>query len=225
MEMIVLKELVNIDNWKRKKQYNFFIKYSDPYAAVSSIIDVDNIVRHSKNNNISFYGIMSYLVLKSINEIDEFKYFMYQNGVYKYDKVNTSFTVLKNDKSLNFSRTVEYNDFPTFILDFIFAKHEAESDAIIEYDKNNNNLAYITCLPWMRFTSVMNPKNGVDSNPRVCWGKYFVNNGRYLIDVSIQINHAFIDGYHIGLFFQLLQENISRFMETQNEEYCLHRLR
>lgn len=33
-------------------------------------------------------------------------------------------------------------------------------------------------------------------------------NGEYYIDLSILVNHAFQDGYHIGMLINILQENI-----------------
>ena len=166
----------------------------------------------SKKYKISFYGIMSYVVLKTLNEIDEFKYVLEDNHIYKYDQINVSFSVLDDSNSINFSRTVEYTDFNKFIELFNYAKKEAENNIQIQY-KRDFNKCYFTCLPWVRFTSVDNPMNYevIDSVPRVCWGKYFIESGNYMIDLSIQINHAFQDGYHLGLFFNKLQENINLF--------------
>ena len=52
-----------------------------------------------------------------------------------------------------------------------------------------------------------------DSVPRICWGKYFLENNEYMIDISIQVNHAFQDGYHIGQFYNILQNSINGFNE------------
>ena len=222
-----MKEKVNIENWERKEAFNFFSKFNDPYASVTTIINVDKLLNYAKDNKLSFYGIMSYVVLKTINDLNEYKYVLEDDGVYKYNQINMSFSVLKNNNILNFSRTVLYNDFEIFIKDFIDAKNEAESESQIPYISGNNKI-YITCIPWIRITAVDNPKNydKVDSIPRICWGKYFFENGEYKMDISLQINHAFQDGYHIGLFFNTLQDNISKFMEKDNEKkYCLHRFR
>ena len=209
---VIMKTKIDINHWKRKKQFIFFSNFTNPYASVTSILDVDKLVKISKQNKISFYGMMSYMVLKTLNEIEEFKYVLEDNNVYKYDKINVSFSVLDSSNSINFSRTVEYTDFDKFIKLFNDAKTEAESNAEIQYVKDFNK-CYFTCLPWIRFTSVENPMNYkiVDSVPRICWGKYFIENDKYMIDLSIQFNHAFQDGYHIGLFYNKLQENINLF--------------
>ena len=221
-----MKYKIDIDNWERKKTYIFFGKYTNPYASVTSQVNVDSIVRYAKENNISFYGIMSYVVAKTINELDEYKYVLEEDGVYKYDKMNVSFTSLNSENILNFSRTVEYNqDMDIFLKEFEFAKKETEGNQKIPYDSEKNKI-YITCFPWRRFTSLDNPKNGIDSNPRICWGKYFLDNNEYMIDVSIQVNHAFQDGYHLARFFTKLEENSNNIFKKENGKvYTLHRSR
>ncbi len=208
-----MKNKINIENWDRKKQFLFFSGFTNPYASVTSVLNVDKIVRIAKKNMISFYGIMSYVVLKTINEIEAFKYVLEENNIYKYDKINASFSTLDSTNAIKFSRTVDYvSNFKDFILLFQQAKSEAENSTNIPYKKDFNK-CYFTCLPWMRFTAIENTMNykNQDSIPRVCWGKYFLENNQYMIDLSIQCNHAFQDGYHMGLFFNNLQENINMF--------------
>ena len=221
-------EKIDIETWDRKNAFHFFSKFTNPYASVVSTVNVDNLVRYSKENNITFYGLMSFMVLKTINEIDEFKYVLSDNEVYKYEKINMTFSVLKENKKLNFSRTVEYNEFSKFIDDFTYAKYEAESDLPVPFTKENNKI-YVTCVPFIRFSALENPINSekIDSIPRICWGKYFVDfKGEYNIDLSIQVNHAFQDGYHIGMFYNLLQSNLLNFKGMENEkEYILRRPR
>ena len=206
-----MKTKIDIDKWERYKPYTHFSKFSNPYVSTTTVLNVNNIVLYAKKNKVSFYGLMTYLVLKTINNIEEFKYVLEGNEVYKYDKINTTFSVL-NDKKMNFTRTVEYNDFKEFMEDFTKAKEEAETSFDIPYDKEQNK-CYITCAPWMRVTAVSNPINyeQKDSVPRICWGKYFIDNNEYMTDVSIQFNHAFQDGYHIGEFYNSLQTNIDEF--------------
>lgn len=216
-----MKEKINKDIWNRNKQFKFFSKFDSPYTGCTTLIDVNNLVKFSKENKISFYGLMTYFTIRALNEIDEFKYVLEENEIYKYGKINTSFSVLKDNNQINFSRTIEYSNFKKFINDFNDAKLEAESDKTIPYIKDYNK-CYITCIPWMRVTSVLNPMNYEvkDSIPRVCWGKYFLQDGKYMIDYSIQVNHAFQDGYHIGLLINHIQNDIYSFYGGQNDFMC-----
>ena len=42
-------------------------------------------------------------------------------------------------------------------------------------------------------------------------GKYKQHGGKMLMPVNITIAHAVADGYHVGLFFQYLQEEINNY--------------
>lgn len=217
-----MKHKIDINNWERKKTFDFFSKFTNPYATITSQINVNKIVNYAKEHNLSFYGLMSYIVAKTINELDEYKYILEEDGVYKYDEINVSFTNLTKNNLLNFSRTVKFNeDMDTFLEDFELAKRECEENINIPYD-NEKNKIYITCFPWKRIASVENPKNGIDSNARICWGKYFLDNGEYIIDISIQVNHAFQDGYHLAMFFEKLEKNIKNKF-VKEKIYTLHR--
>lgn len=212
------KEKININEWKREEQYLFFKDFQNPYLSITSTIEISNIIKYSKENNISFYGLLMYFCLKTINEIDEFRYVIEENNVYKYDKINASFSVIDAENNLNFTKTVEYNEFNKFMQDFYEAKYEAENHIKNVKDRNNNK-CYFTCMPWIRITSFANPVFNIDSITRICWGKYFSENNKYSIDLSIQVNHAMLDGYHVGLFYNKLQENINN-IELTNEDSC-----
>ena len=74
------------------------------------------------------------------------------------------------------------------------------------------NVAYCSCAPTLYATAISNPglDNPEDAIPRINWGKYIKQDGRWLLNISFTANHRFIDGYHLGLFFQTLQEEINQ---------------
>lgn len=80
------------------------------------------------------------------------------------------------------------------------------------------NKINITCIPWITFS---NFKDAIDFNeknskPKICGGKYYLDDDRYLIDISLLVNHAFQDGYRMGLFFNNLQQNIYNLKVNKN---------
>lgn len=206
-----MRKEIDKNSWQRNWQYNVFYPRSYPYLSVTSPVNVDYLVRLAKEAHLSFYALMSFVTMKTIQEIEEFKYVLDNEKIYKYDVINMTFTVLNNERQLRFSPMVEFDkDLFVFLERFLIAKKMGEEE-IPSRDYSENNLVYITCLPWMRITSMLNPMDEVnkDSVPRVCWGKYFETDEGYNIDVSIQVNHAFQDGYHLGLFYEGLERNIT----------------
>lgn len=210
---------VDLDNWSRIKTYNIFSNYTDPYTGVVTKIDVTNIVKISKNEDISFYCLIVYSILKTMINIDEFKYgYVKENDIYNiyyFDNIAATMTVLNKYNELTFTRYVKYNsNIEEFINEFIKAKNDAYND--IEYYKINGldecNKINITCMPWIHFSNFKDAINHSEKNskPKICWGKYYCNEEHYFIDFSILVNHAFQDGYHIGCFINEFQKNLNK---------------
>lgn len=220
-----MRTKIDIKNWKRKLAYETFSNYSDSYTGLVTKIDITNLISFCKQNKTSFYGCMTYFVLKSMNEIDAFKYgYGKEDGkkfVYKYDSLAATATVIDNDNELNFTRYVGYDeDISKFLVEFSKATEDASNNVpyykILGLEKMNK--INITCIPWITFSNFkdaidLNEKN---SKPKICWGKYYLEGNRYLIDISLLVNHAFQDGYHMGLFFNNLQQNIYNLKVDKN---------
>ena len=208
-----MRTKIDIKEWDRKLAYETFSKYDDPYTGIVSKIDITNLVNFCKQNNYSFYGCMTYFVLKTLNDIDAFKYgYGKDNGeniIYRYDNLAATATVINERNELNFTRYIEFTeDILTFLNDFLNATKDASNN--IQYYKiiglENMNKINITCMPWVTFS---NFKDAIDfkeksSKPKICWGKYYLDGDKYFIDISLLINHAFQDGYHMRLFFDNL---------------------
>ncbi len=66
----------------------------------------------------------------------------------------------------------------------------------------------MTSIPWISFTGTTHPiqMNPVDSIPRIAWGKYFEENGKIKLPLSIQVHHALVDDLHVGQYFNAIQE-------------------
>ena len=58
----------------------------------------------------------------------------------------------------------------------------------------------------MDVTGLTNERNldPDDAIPRIAWGKYIDIDGRKHLHISLEVNHRFIDGVHIGKFNEAL---------------------
>ena len=215
-----MREIVDVNNWSRNIAYNTFSKYDDPYTGV-----VTNLVNNSRKHNFTFYGSMVYMILYTMNEIEEFKYgygnFDDEQKIYKFDDIAATMTVIDKNNNLNFTRYVKFDyNFYDFILTFNSATEDASN--CLPYYKIDGleycNKINITCIPWIKFS---NFKDAIDfkeksSKPKICWDKFEKNENRYFLNFSILVNHAFQDGYHIGTFVNQLQDNINNFIFDKN---------
>ena len=68
----------------------------------------------------------------------------------------------------------------------------------------------VSMIPWESFDGFnLNLEKGYGYLlPIFTMGRYTENNGRYLLPLSIQVNHAVCDGFHVCRFISALREMI-----------------
>lgn len=198
---------IDIKNWERKDQFEFFSAAADPFFSVTFSLDVTSLYKFCKRENLSFYYSLIWLCTKAANSIENFRYTIKNGEVYLCDGRNPSFTDLKKGSDLFYIVTLPFEDDIRS-----FCKNAAEKSAnqtfFIDKNAENGELIYFSCLPWLSVTSVTNEKSGDgnDSAPRITWGKYSDENGRKTLGISVEANHRFTDGIHIGLFAKALEK-------------------
>ena len=70
------------------------------------------------------------------------------------------------------------------------------------------NLIHFSALPWINFTSLSHARSfsWPDSCPKISYGKLLDENGKKTMPISIHVHHGLVDGYHVGLFLDRLQQ-------------------
>ncbi len=203
-----MKELINIENWKRKGQYLFFKDFEEPFYGVCVTIDCTNAYKKAKAQQCSFFLYYLHRSLIAVNNIENFRYRIEENNVYLYERIDASTTVDKPDGTFGMSDGIAFHpDFRIF-----------EANAIKEMDRVrnscelspscDNNVIHYSAVPWINFTSLSHARrfSRQDSSPKISFGKITENNGRRTMPVSIHVHHALVDGLHIGQFIEEFQQ-------------------
>ncbi len=76
-----------------------------------------------------------------------------------------------------------------------------------------DDVVYLSCLPWLDFTSINNAiPDADDCIPRISWGKFVEDErGRWSMAVAVEVHHALIDGEHIAAFLSAAQGRLRAF--------------
>ena len=204
-------EFVNYNNWTRKEAFEFFSTYDYPYAQITSSLKLGNLPILAKSRNISFYGLMMYMVLETLNHIEAYHYGLLENKIVYYPSLGCSFTSIDTNNQICFSEKIPLNPFPTFMEDFYRAKVEAEQHRKRLCIKDDDSgIVYMSCVPWIDLVGMLQPmKTSIpDSIPRVTWGKYMPEHDGFRLNLNLQVHHGFQDGKQIAEFFILLQNGI-----------------
>jgi chloramphenicol O-acetyltransferase type A len=204
-------EYIEIDSWKRKEHFMFFNRMDYPQFNVCMNIDITNVLTYVKDHKLSFYYSMIYIVTKVMNEIDDFKYRIRDGKIVLHDKIHPSFTDMNSDENNDLFKFVTV-DFCDDLFTFEKSTKDASKNQTdyfeLEKLKGRDDLLYITCIPWISFTHLSHTiaLNKDDSVPRISWGKYYKKGEKVLLPFSVQVNHALIDGFHIGKYIEKLQK-------------------
>ena len=96
------------------------------------------------------------------------------------------------------------------------AQNAAKIQRSIQEDADTLGKFFISTVPWVSYTALVQPvPSPADSNPRITWGKYFTQEGRILLPLSVLCHHALVDGIHIAAFYRGLAEEIENKIMAQ----------
>ena len=204
---------INTNNWERYNTYTWFKGFSNSTYGVNVLLDVTKLVKHSKENNQSFFINALYIILKGLNSVDEMRMRLIDDKPYIFDDINPAFTVMTKAGTFENVRFKNINNYKKFYDKAKTVIEETKNKEKIEKcDYNPTNLYdeyYITCTPWLNFVSLTHPIPDDKSSqcvPRICWGKFIENNGKYEMMLNITVSHIFVDGYPLSNTFNKIQE-------------------
>ena len=209
-------KVVDIENWSRGKLFSHYMDYMRIVLSLTVEIDVTPLKKYSGKTGLDFYPLMIWAVSKVINSHDEFKFGWNEKGeLIKWDFVSPSYTVFhKEDENFTKMLTEYSDDIFEFCKRVDKDRKELENERAIV--KNHPaNFFDVSCLPWIKYKhfDMHVFDEGKFLAPVVTWGKYEEENGKLMMPLSMNINHAVADGFHLSRFFNEVQEIINSFNE------------
>ena len=206
------KTYLDIDNWNRKEIFAHFRSLADPTFATVVNIDVTNVHSTCKIKQQSFFTTYLHECTKALNSVENFRYRIEEDKVTVYEKLDASATILREDKTFGFSFIEFDEDYEVFNANFIKEKERILNSTNLFPPKYSLGCYHCSAIPWFTFTSHKEPVSG-DKNssvPQLSFGKVFKANSKLLMPVAVNVNHALVDGYHVGKFFENFQNGLDK---------------
>lgn len=204
---------INKKDWPRQFMCDFYKDFEIPFFSITMPLDVTNLQAHTKLFGTSFYYSLVYLSIKALESIEEFHYKIRGNDIVYQEQLIPSFTDMKKGTTNFYICTVaiEENECMDDFAKRVRIKSNNQNNFLEENCDDEDKKVYISCQPWFDFTSLVEEiKCDVDDSiPHLNWGKYIFQNGRLVMHYCIRVNHRLVDGYHVGLFINKLQELIN----------------
>ncbi len=195
-----MAQKINIDAWPRKELYGFFSGISNPFYSVTFKLDVTRLYEFAKGQGLSFYYSLIYLSTNAINSVEAFRCAIEDGAPVLLDRRSPSFTDLHPGAESFHIVTMPCEG---SIQDFCrTARERSRAQKTLLSQADTTDLIYFSCLPWVELTALTNERDfdPDDNIPRLAWGKYNSDGGRKILHLSMELNHRFVDGVHIGRF-------------------------
>lgn len=196
---------IDMEAYGRKTHFDYFRQMGYPYVGLTANADVTGLVGCAKEKGESVFLYLLYAAGRAANSVKEFRQRIEGQGIIEFDSCKTSHTVMRPDGTYVYCEADETLPFWEFLEVTKKKQAEAVKNGSIEEESDPQSLIFISCLPWISYTSIIQPVPfPADSNPRITWGKYFEEGNRLLLPVTVLAHHALIDGKQIGEFFDKL---------------------
>lgn len=202
----------DIENWNRKAQYDFFKNYEDPFFNLTANIEVTKLYTYCKQYNLSFSLACIFVAIKCINEIPEFRLRIKKGKVVQFDSVSIGSTVLNDDHTFSFCEFPHLASITEFDLKGKQIIKKQKEGAAFDAQENELQIIHCSTLPWVSFTGFKHARKGDEASkgiPKIIFGAFFDENQTKKIPFSVEVNHALMDGYHVGLLFKNMQHYIN----------------
>ena len=203
-----MTQIIDRASWPRREQFDFFSPMSQPFFSVTFRQDVTRLYAFAKERRISFYYALVYLCTQAVNQVEAFRYALRGEDLVLFDRRIPSFTDLHPGSEHFHIVTMPCGDSIEAFCRAAREKSLAQTTFLSQ--ENSLDLIYFTCLPWVELTALTNERDfdPDDAVPRIAWGKYADEGGRKVLHISLELNHRFVDGLHVGRFHEALSELI-----------------
>ncbi|MBM7834922.1 chloramphenicol acetyltransferase [Clostridium sardiniense] len=204
--------IIDIEKWERRKCFEHYFNNAKCTYSITVNIEITNLYRYIKNNNLKLYPAFTWITTKCLNNHKEFKMAINDEGkLGYYDKISPCYSVL-NDKTKIMDElfTLYSSDFKKFYSNMLYDIEMYKKDPTYSSDFQKN-FYLVSCIPWINYSSfnVNNETNIPMLFPMVTWGKYYNENEKVFMPVSLQVHHSVADGYHCSLFYDEVQDIVS----------------
>ena len=202
--------IIDMDTYPRRAHFDYFRTLAYPYVGVTANVDVTELVRLCKEKGVSFYLTFMHAAALAADGVPEFRQRIREGSIVEYDECPTSHTEPLPDGTYCYCTLHHHMPFGEYIAQAEEARRLCREKASIEEDEDVESMYFISALPWLHYTALIQPVAGGDeSNPRITWGKYEADAmGRLMLPVTVLLHHALADGLHLGLFFQRLEKEL-----------------
>ena len=203
---------IDMERDPRRAHFEYFRSLPMNQVGVTVNVDVTDLRGFCGETGASFYLAFMHCAALAADGVPELRRRIRDGGVVEYDACGTSHVELAADGSYGYCTLEHHTPWAEFLPYAEAARRRCREHPSIDEDGDVERLYFVTSLPWLHYTQLIQPTAGGDeSNPRISWGRYEADHrGRLMLPVTLLCHQALADGIHIAGFYEKLKEEIAR---------------
>lgn len=203
---------IDLETWDRKEEFTLYSEiWTTVCYSVTKKLDVTHTVRFLKGRGIKIVPCLYYLCSRALNTVPNFRLAQKNGKTGYWETIQPQFTVMNKNKNITFHTVPYSDDFCIFYENYLNEMKKNGEYTGISAGTMPENGYIISVLPYLSFDAfsfhIKNPKGYYA--PVVEIGKYETEGERLKIPVSVTVNHAAVDAWHVSEFFKSLQEGLN----------------
>ena len=212
---------LDIDSFPRRAHFEYFSSLAYPYVGTTANVDITDALKRVKGEKMPFFLTVCYCAARAANNVPELRQRIREGRIVEFDQCRVSHTVALEDETFCYCTLENEPDLAAYLEAGRKAQEEAKRKASIEEDPDESlEKFFVSSLPWLSYTALIQPvPSPADSNPRITFGKYFTQEGRTLMPVSLLCNHALVDGRHIAAFYHGMEQELAAVAAGSEEKH------
>lgn len=198
---------VDLATWPRAEQFRFFRGYDRPHYAITVRMDVTRLMAARRTSGLSPFRTTIHAIGAGLDAVPELRMRFRKDRVTLYDRLLLSPAIPLETGEFRYTYLAwlpDRADFDAHAKERI--EQVREGAPLNANDGSIEDVAYLSCLPWLDYTSLDNALPGPDDCiPRVSWGRIVPKGEGHDMAMTIQVHHALVDGRQVGDFFEAVQ--------------------
>ena len=199
--------IVDFNEWPRAEQFHFFRTFDRPHYATTVRLDVSTLMARRKDLGLSPFRHAIWSIGVGLHAVPELCMRFRGDVVTRFDTLLLSSTIPLDNGDFRYCYMQYDPDRAVFDVDAQQTIETVKSgNSLGANDGTIENVAYLSCLPWLDYTSLDNALPGPDDCiPRISWGKIVPKGDGFDMAMTIQVHHALVDGRQVAEFFEATQ--------------------
>ena len=196
---------------------NPFVNFLSSRYAMSARINVEKLWNYCKSNDKSFFIMSLGCLMNAVNSVPQLKRRIIDGKAIEFDYLEGVCPIMDDTKDIYLEMRVktpqafddifQWHDYVKQLSDDILNGKTKGFNCKME-NRDYTNIANFSCIPWVDFDMLTNGVvNGQAIQPLITWGKV---NENYEMSVSITVNHIFVNGLELGIFYENAQREFEK---------------